>query len=230
MTGERYWVITNPTNLYSQRLFPSADYTLSFHVGLAARIASRPSPSVDAEQRDRTIATWRRWEQAAEALEGAREAEEFQAVGMRCRECLLALVRELASDSMVPAGTERPKTGDFLQWSELMADALASGGSAARVRAYLKDTARVTWQFVSWLTHATSATRLEAEIALDATQSIAVAFSFAQLRHERGTPNVCPACGSYRVERHFLPPVGAGDGEWVPHCAACVWTDEGARE
>jgi hypothetical protein len=26
---ERYWVITNPTNLYSQKSFPSMDYTLS---------------------------------------------------------------------------------------------------------------------------------------------------------------------------------------------------------
>ncbi len=31
---KRYWVITNPTNLYSQDLFPSLDYTLSFHIGL----------------------------------------------------------------------------------------------------------------------------------------------------------------------------------------------------
>ena len=31
---DRWWVITNPTNLYSQRHFPSLDYTLSFHVGL----------------------------------------------------------------------------------------------------------------------------------------------------------------------------------------------------
>lgn len=28
----RWWVITNPTNLYSQQHFPSLDYTLSFHV------------------------------------------------------------------------------------------------------------------------------------------------------------------------------------------------------
>ena len=32
---DRWWVITNSTNLYSQRHFPSLDYTLSFHVGLA---------------------------------------------------------------------------------------------------------------------------------------------------------------------------------------------------
>src|SRR3546814_16380702 len=34
----RWWVITNPTNLYSQVLMPSLDYTLSFHIGLMARV------------------------------------------------------------------------------------------------------------------------------------------------------------------------------------------------
>jgi hypothetical protein len=29
-TRDRYWVITNPTNFYSQKLFPSLDFTLSF--------------------------------------------------------------------------------------------------------------------------------------------------------------------------------------------------------
>jgi len=34
----RWWVITNPINFYSQRLFPSLDYTLSFHVGMTTRV------------------------------------------------------------------------------------------------------------------------------------------------------------------------------------------------
>ncbi len=34
---DRWWVVTNPTNLYSQTLMPSLDYTLSFDVGLMAR-------------------------------------------------------------------------------------------------------------------------------------------------------------------------------------------------
>src|SRR6266567_2442928 len=37
----QWWVITDPTNLYSQKDFPSLDYTITFHVGLAARMASR---------------------------------------------------------------------------------------------------------------------------------------------------------------------------------------------
>jgi hypothetical protein len=39
---DRYWVITNLTNLYSQKHFPSLDYTLSFHIGLMMRFRSRP--------------------------------------------------------------------------------------------------------------------------------------------------------------------------------------------
>jgi hypothetical protein len=37
---ERYWVITNPTNLYSPEHFPSEDYTLSFHFDLMLRMES----------------------------------------------------------------------------------------------------------------------------------------------------------------------------------------------
>ena len=48
---ERWWVITNPTNLYSQALMPSLDYTLSFHIGLMARVAARREPEGSEESR-----------------------------------------------------------------------------------------------------------------------------------------------------------------------------------
>src|SRR5213593_2490328 len=34
----RWWVITNPTNLYRQDQFPNMDLALTFHVGLCLRI------------------------------------------------------------------------------------------------------------------------------------------------------------------------------------------------
>jgi len=37
----RWWVITPPTNLYSQNEFRSMDYALTFHIGLAARLRAR---------------------------------------------------------------------------------------------------------------------------------------------------------------------------------------------
>jgi hypothetical protein len=42
-TDGRWWVVTNPTNLYSQEHIPSLDFVLSLHVGLMARVASRDS-------------------------------------------------------------------------------------------------------------------------------------------------------------------------------------------
>ena len=39
---DRWWVITNITNLCSQRHFPGLDYTISFHFGLMMRMAIRP--------------------------------------------------------------------------------------------------------------------------------------------------------------------------------------------
>jgi hypothetical protein len=42
----RWWVITPPTNLYSQKLMPSLDYTISFHIGLMARVMSRRKAGV----------------------------------------------------------------------------------------------------------------------------------------------------------------------------------------
>jgi len=97
---DRYWVITSPTNLYSQKLFPSLDYTLSFHIGVMIRVEAGQKGAPDAAQGARFVAVWRRWEEASNALDAAEEAEEFQAVGMRCRECLIQLVRSVGKPEM----------------------------------------------------------------------------------------------------------------------------------
>src|SRR5216684_8648401 len=68
---DRYWVITSPSNLYSQQFFPSLDFTLSFHIGVTARIMARSRGAPDDAQRKRLTPVWRRWEQAAETLDMA---------------------------------------------------------------------------------------------------------------------------------------------------------------
>jgi len=112
----RWWVITEPTNLYSQEHFPSLDYILSFHIGLMARVAAQEQkePKANNAERDRLLVPWRRWEQATEALDKAEEAEDFQAVGMRCRECLIELAQGSADLTMLQPGEESPKRGDFV--------------------------------------------------------------------------------------------------------------------
>lgn len=221
---EQYWVVTNPTNLYAQAMFPSLDYTITFHIGLATRIGAREARTAPDSQKQRLTEAARKWEQASEAFGHASEAEEFQVVGMRCRECLLSIVRAIASPAMVPTGEERPKAADFVKWTELVANHLARGPSSDYVRSYLKSLAKPTWQLVSWLTHTSSAVRFDAQLALDATQSVLSAFAMALFRFESNAPERCPKCNSYRISTIYEPIVDS-DQEYFSLCQACGWND-----
>ena len=218
---DRYWVITSPTNLYSQHYFPSLDFTLSFHIGVTARIMARSRGAPDDAQRKRLTPTWRRWEQAAETLDTAQEAEDFQGVGMRCRECLIQLVRSLAKPEMVPEGEEAPQRSSFVSWSELIANAIAGGARAERIRGHLKAIAKSAWELAGWLTHANGATRQDAVFVLEATQTVLAGFGSAVIRHESHAPERCPNCGSYNLDVGFNPELMPRP--YVYECEECGW-------
>lgn len=221
----RWWVITAPTNLYSQKAFPSLEYILSFHVGLMARVAAQAQKEgpADSAERERLLTPWRRWEQAAEAIDGAEEAEDFQAIGMRCRECLIELAQGAADVSMLQPGEESPKRADFIHWSEIIARTIAHGSSAEEIRGYLRTLAKATWQLVNWLTHAKNAVRADAQVALESTAHTLATFGTTLLRHERGVPERCPSCLSYQVTLDFRPDIAA-DAPYVSLCARCGWS------
>jgi len=220
---ERYWVITDPTNLYLQKDFPSLDYTLSFHVGITTRVAAMQSPPTDPAQERRFAGAWRRWTQAAESLERAEEIEDLQGVGMRCRECLLEFVRTAADPARhVPSGTPQPKRADFVGWSELIANAVAAGSSAERTRHYLKTTAEATWALVNWLTHARGVTWIDGEMSVRATATVLNAYGFSAMRLETDAPSQCPQCSSHRLSFDFRP---NREPPEVTVCNACGWTE-----
>lgn len=216
---ERYWVITSPTNLYTHKLFPSLDYTLSFHIGVAARMMSKNEPGVDVLEQMTMPDAWRRWEQAGEVLNEAEEAEDFQTVGMRCRECLIVMVRTLSAPNMVPADTPVPKHADVLHWCEMIANHVAKGSSAKEVRGYLKATSKAAWELVNWLTHARNATRADAMLTHEVTQHVLAVFGTAMFRHRQGIPDRCDDCGSYRIGLWADEPGVA----MRPRCQACGW-------
>lgn len=208
----RWWVVTNPTNLYDQADFKSRDVVLTFHIGLMLRVeyAQEREVPVAPQQADLLPGSWRRWQQAFEAYESGDEAENFQAVGVRLRECLVSFVGETRSDELVPTGAERPKNADFKGWTELLANYLAAGDSSAKLRSYLKSIAVETWAYINWLTHAKNAVRMDAEIGLKTVEHLLGVFTAARLRLGR-TSTRCEECGSYRV-------VGGV-------CEHCEWAD-----
>jgi hypothetical protein len=224
---DRYWVITAPSNLYSHQFFPSLDFTISFHIGVTARIMALQRGAPNEAQKARLLTVWRRWEDAASALDAADEPEEFQAVGMRCRECLIQLVRSLGKPEMVPNGQEAPQKANVIGWCDLIANHVAAGASAERVRGHLKASSKSTWELAGWLTHANGANRSDAQFVLDATQSLISAFGSAVMRFESGAPERCPRCGSYSLEVGFNPELMPRPYVW--ECEKCHWIDDKMR-
>jgi hypothetical protein len=219
---DRWWVLTNMTNLYSQKHFPSLDYTLSSHVGLMMRLRSRPQ-GPDADNPTPFDEVFRRAEQAEERLERAMEVEDFQAVGMLLREALISLIGAMRRELDLAEGVDRPKEADFINWSAVLFNELCRGPSNKELRSYLKVTSEKTWQLVNWLTHARSADGEASSIALGATRAAITQF-FGILRRSKQTEKAtCPVCASQNMRSHFdaaLPP----EGEYYSTCGNCGWS------
>jgi len=175
----RWWVITNPTNFYLQKLFPSLDYTLSFHVGVTTRMMQSDMSEEQEHAHDRINQLWNKLARARATLFSAQKAEDFQSVGMKCRVCLLFLAQSLGQAEMVPEGQKAPQRGNFIDWCELIANHLAIGSSNEQLRSYLKAISKSTWQLVNWLTHAQNAGRYDGSIAADATENVLESFMVA---------------------------------------------------
>jgi hypothetical protein len=83
------------------------------------------------------------------------------------------------------------------------------------------------WSFANWLTHAKGSKWHDAEAAIATTENTIGLCTSSVIRHMRGVPETCPACGSHRLspERGFRSDLP--DIEWErPTCTKCDWTGE----
>jgi hypothetical protein len=228
----RWWVVSPPTNLYSADDFKSMDVVLSFHIGLMQRVADRQhkEPTATDDEEERIPRAWRQWRQATQAHDDAEEAEDFQAVGMRCREALLSFVKEAAKDEFVPAGETAPKRADVIHWCELIVNAIAPGSSATHKRSYLRSLVREAWEYVNWLTHARNAVPSDAVVGIEATSHVLMLLGMALVEHEKGGPDRCPECDSYRILDDGWLTEDGNHWESKSVCASCGWESEVERE
>jgi hypothetical protein len=224
---DRYWVITNLTNLYSQTYFPSLDYTLSFHIGLMMRLRSRPenATSDDPSPFDEVF---RRQEQAKNRNDRGVEAEDYQAVGMHLRESLLSVVGALRRRVELPAEMERPQDANFVAWSALLMDQLCGGSGNKELRQHLKNIAKETWQLVNWLTHDRNANDTASTIAIHSCDTVVGHFVQILMRQRMGNTQECPLCKSRNVRTHFDISIEP-DGDYYMTCGVCDWTNRPAK-
>ena len=219
---DRWWVIDPMTNLYSQKSFPSLDYTLSFHVGLMMRLRSQ-SNGADPAEPSPFDEVFRRAQQAEDLYDHAVEAEDFQAVGVQLRECLLSLLPAMRRRVTLSEAIDQPQGNNFPAWYDLLMDTLCAGDSNKQLRQYLKHTAKDTWQLVGWLVHDRDANKTAASIANHACATV-VGHSIQLLeRHTRDFTETCPICKSRDVRSHFDPFLG-DDGDYYYTCGSCRWS------
>ena len=90
------------------------DLAVTFHVGLCLRIPRSDKPKLSDLGAEPLAACYRHCSEAMDALKVAQEVTDFQAIGVRCREALLAFTS--AAQIVVPwtgDAASKPKQADF---------------------------------------------------------------------------------------------------------------------
>lgn len=222
---DRWWVITQPMNLYSQEQFPNMDLALTFHIGLCLRIPRSERQQLSELPIEPFAEAYRYIEEAHDALGHSGEVADYQAIGVRCREALLAFAA--AAQTVIPwtSNDEPPKKADLKGWADNICNVSLACAEHEQRRHLYKTLLESAWKFVNWLTHAKSSHWHDAEAGVATTENAIALCTSAVIQHVRGVPERCPQCDSQRLSpergyRQELP-----DVEWErPVCEKCGWT------
>ncbi|WP_146165305.1 MULTISPECIES: hypothetical protein [Nocardia] len=221
--NSRWWVITDPTNLYSQEDFPQAEQALIFHLGLGLFLTERSRAEMDENEEEHVSPSWRRFRQALETMDTASESEDFQSVGIKCRDALISLAKSNMDADWVGDIENPPKAADFKGWADIFAERLTT---ERRVRAYVKALVEKTWDLTVWLQHYSNATPRDADLVLNATSHLIGTFGTLIHRLTVGEPERCPRCESYRIEDDLVTDMEKGGFFEASVCAMCGWRSE----
>jgi hypothetical protein len=224
---DRWWVITEPMNLYAQEQFPNVDLALTFHTGLCLRITRSDRQKLPEIPAEPFVACFRSLQEASEALVQAQEVADYQSIGVRCREALLAFANT-AQTVMPWMGTgDLPKEADLKAWADHICRVALSGDSNKYRRHLFKTLVESAWEFTNWLTHTQSSNWHDAEAAISVTEDAIGLCTSAVIRHVRGVPEQCPACGSQRLSPHRGYHRDSPEVQWErPTCDKCSWAGE----
>ena len=204
------------------------DLAITFHIGLCLRIPRADRTQIAELNAEPFLTCFRHLTEASEALLTAQEVTDFQAVGVRCREALLAFTS--AAQVVMPwkAGDDtKPKQADFKAWADHVC-VTALPGSSQKERRHLIRTLLVEgWTIANWLTHAKSSTWYDAEATSATVEHALGLVTSLAVRQVRAVPEACPSCGSNRLSPERGHNSAMPEIEWErPVCSKCGWTGE----
>jgi hypothetical protein len=230
-----WWVVEGkrmPMNLYTQdAMYLGADEVYSFHLGLMARVLDnhhREPETVLAPVShgdSRFLGVRRKLEEAAKMLVNGEEPEHFQAVGLACREALVALGQELVVDDDLSDGMKAPKMGDFKERAHLAIDRLLDGPANKELRRHARHICDAAWEFCNATTHSSTRTAPDAGICLSIVGAVQSLFENLIEKAEGPSGDTgCPICQSRRLEIREETNDESGLILKVL-CAHCGWED-----
>lgn len=170
-TDGDWWVVEGdnvPMNLYPQSAYYfGADEVYSFHMGLMQRMSVaqdeyNPEDFVNGVTLDAEIAPqlFRKLKSVATLIDTAKEIEDFQAIGVQCREILIELGNHIYNPMMVGNG-EQPQASNFKRKCELFIQFYLKEPENSDYRNIIKKLTEATWDYANKITHSRSATYYE---------------------------------------------------------------------
>ena len=104
---------------------------------------------------------FRKLKSVAALIDTAKEIEDFQAIGVQCRETLIELGNHIYDPAMAGDG-EQPQASNFKRKCELFIQFYLKGSENADYRSIIKKLTESTWDYANKITHSRSATYYEA--------------------------------------------------------------------
>ncbi|TSJ46647.1 hypothetical protein [Fluviicola chungangensis] len=208
--NEAYWVVEGenaPMNLYTQNAhYFSVDEAYSFHMGITQRLTKRHQDNfkdiIDEMPLDieRVKSISRKLNSASKKLSIDLEPEEFQSIGLICRESLVDLSKELCKRNEQLINEKGFKTSDFKNVSSEFIDLYITGSNNAELRNYSRKITEIAWSYCSTIVHSPNKTYPDVKIALLFT-SMAVSLLENLFLKYIGFDNepVCAICGSKKI-------------------------------
>lgn len=175
-TDGDWWVVEGdcvPMNLYPQSAYYfGTDEVYSFHMGLMQRMSAsqeeyNPEDFVNGVTLGTEIAPqlFRKLKSVAALIDTAKEIEDFQAIGVQCRETLIELGNYIYKPMMAKAD-EQPQASNFKRKAELFIQFYLKGSDNSDYRSIIKKLTEATWDYANKITHSRSATHYEASTCI----------------------------------------------------------------
>ncbi len=228
-----WWVVEGdsvPMNLYSQGAYYfSADEVYSFHIGLMARMSNasneyKPEDFIEALTLENEIAPqlFRKLKSIATLIDSAIEIEDFQSMGVQCREVLIALGNSIYFPEM-SGKDEQPKASDFKRKAELFIQFYLSGAENKDYRKYIKNITEATWDYSNKITHSSNTTFYEASTCVTlCTSLVGIYENISQKVYDPISQYKCKVCKSKKLK--IVNDETTVDGmvtKWVLKCDEC---------